>query len=70
VAEHAMAAGVRGARLTGAGWGGCAIAVGAEDALAAGRRAWPTSSRRGSATAPRPWLTRAAAARAFDVRDA
>lgn len=35
VARAMRADGVRGARLTGAGWGGCAIAVGDDEALAA-----------------------------------
>lgn len=58
VAEHCVArVGIDGARLTGAGWGGCAIVVGDEDAL---REivpdlcdAFETSWGR----APRTWLT-------------
>jgi galactokinase len=68
VAEHAMQEpGVRGARLTGAGWGGCAIAVGDEDALAAAapRLAHGFEARFGHA--PRTWLTRAAAGARVDV---
>lgn len=69
VVEHAMLqAGVRGARLTGAGWGGCAIAVGDEDALAdaAPRLAHDFEARFGHA--PRTWLTRAAPGARVDVR--
>lgn len=68
-ATHAMQhEGVTGARLTGAGWGGCAIAVGAEDALAA---AAPTLAREYEARfgrTPRVWLTRAAAGARVEIR--
>jgi galactokinase len=53
--------GVRGARLTGAGWGGCAIVVGDERALAA---AGPVLAREYEARfrlVPRLWLSGAAA---------
>ncbi len=71
VVEHAMGQpGVRGARLTGAGWGGCAIAVGDEQALAdaAPHLARDFEARFGHA--PRTWLTRAAAGARVDARDA
>jgi galactokinase len=53
--------GVRGARLTGAGWGGCAIVVGDEAAL---RSAAPDLTREYEARfalTPRLWLTSASA---------
>jgi galactokinase len=52
--------GVQGARLTGAGWGGCAIVVGDEDAL---REAGPALAREYEARfalVPRLWLSTAA----------
>jgi galactokinase len=52
--------GVRGARLTGAGWGGCAIVVGEEAAL---REAGPVLAREYEehfALVPRLWLSSAA----------
>ncbi len=53
--------GVQGARLTGAGWGGCAIVVGEEEAL---REAAPVLAREYEARfalVPRHWLSGAAA---------
>jgi galactokinase len=61
VVERAITlAGVRGARLTGAGWGGCAIVVGEEAAL---REAGPVLAREYEAQfalVPRLWLSTAA----------
>ena len=51
--------GVRGARLTGAGWGGCAIAVGDEAALAEAGKELEQSYAAAFAREPRIWLTRA-----------
>ena len=59
VEQAMLAAGVRGARLTGAGWGGCAIAVGDEDALAASAPELEREYVRAFGREPRIWLTRA-----------
>jgi galactokinase len=66
--ERAMKApGVSGARLTGAGWGGCAIAVGAEDALGAAAPEIARDYERHFGRPPRVWLTRAQAGGRVDV---
>lgn len=51
--------GVEGARLTGAGWGGCAIALGKSDALSAARDELTASYRKKFNREPRVWLTKA-----------
>jgi galactokinase len=51
--------GVTGARLTGAGWGGCAIAVGDLDALAAAAEEVSSSYESRFGRQPGTWLTRA-----------
>ena len=59
--EHAARAeGVRGARLTGAGWGGCAIAVGDAGALEAAAPALTAGYEARFGRAPRVWHTGAA----------
>ena len=52
--------GVRGARLTGAGWGGCIIAVGSEEALSAAAPAIERDYIARFALTPRLWLSKAA----------
>ncbi len=53
--------GIRGARLTGAGWGGCGIVVGDESALAAAGPALARDYRDRFGLEPRLWLSRAGA---------
>ncbi len=49
--------GISGARLTGAGWGGCAIAVGSREALGAVRDRIATDYEKRFGLKPRIWLT-------------
>jgi galactokinase len=61
VAEAAKVPGINGARLTGAGWGGCAIAVGGREALERAAAELPQLYERTFGRAPRTWITEAAA---------
>ncbi|MDQ6871326.1 MAG: galactokinase [Gemmatimonadota bacterium] len=60
--------GVTGARLTGAGWGGCAIAVGDLDSLAGAANDLSSEYARRFGRKPGTWLTRASSgARVEDI---
>jgi galactokinase len=61
VERAARLEGVRGARLTGAGWGGCIIVIGDEGALAAAAPALARDYRARFGLVPRVWLSSAAA---------
>jgi galactokinase len=59
VDQAARVPGVRGARLTGAGWGGCAIAMGDESALLDAADRLPPLYQAAFGHTPRCWLSRA-----------
>ena len=60
VVDYAMRQpGIAGARLTGAGWGGCAIAFGVEDALRAMEASLPEAYQQAIGREPRTWLVTA-----------
>lgn len=66
--QHAAAIpGVKGARMTGAGWGGCAIAVGEPDGLARAAEQLPGDYEAEFGVVPRTWLTKAAAGARVDI---
>ncbi|MGH7652162.1 MAG: galactokinase [Gemmatimonadaceae bacterium] len=60
---------ITGARLTGAGWGGCAIAVGNRDALADFADDIAPEYERRFALTPRSWLTRASRGASVEPRN-
>jgi galactokinase len=59
--------GVRGARLTGAGWGGCAIAVGELDALSGAQSGLIANYKSAFGLEARTWLTHAEAGATVEI---
>jgi galactokinase len=67
--DRAMRAdGVKGARLTGAGWGGCAIALGSREALSAAGEEISRDYHRELGFEPRVWLSEAATGARIELR--
>ena len=65
--ESSQLPGVGGARLTGAGWGGCVVAVGEEDGLRAAAPQLASGFARQFGTTPRSWLLHAADGATLDA---
>jgi galactokinase len=66
VRRASSASGVRGARLTGAGWGGCAIAVGSPNGLGDLARVIVDEYQSQFGLVARTWITRASAGACVD----
>jgi galactokinase len=69
VDRMARTSGITGARLTGAGWGGCAIALGEPDVLRAVGDATARDYEAKFALRPRTWLTSAAEGARLDLAE-
>jgi galactokinase len=69
VDRMAVTSGITGARLTGAGWGGCAIALGEPDVLRAVGHATAGEYAKKFGLQPRTWLTSAAEGARLDLAE-